>query len=197
MTVDKIGKETLAAASNESDPNESYIYKYHDVNIPPLSMVDDLLTISKCGADSIMTNAVVNAKFEQKRLELNKSKCHQIHVGIHEKRCPELKAHDEIMIKAKEDKYIGDILSNDGKIYKNIKNRSMKGIGIISNIMNIVQELSLGRYHFELAVLLRESMLLSSMLLNSETWVNVTSENIEMLESVDRIMMRGILDVPI
>ena len=155
---------------------------YHDVKIPPLSMVDDVLTISKCGPDSIVTNAFINAKFEQKRLELNKSKCHQIHIGKNNQRCPELKAHDEIMVKAKEDKYVGDILSNDGKIYKTIKNRSMKGIGIISNIMNILQEIGLGKFHFELAVLLRESMLLSSMLLNSETWVNVTSDDIEMLE---------------
>ena len=68
----------------------------------------------------------------------------------------------------------------------------MKGIGIISNIMNIVQEISLGKYHFELAILLRESILL-----NSKTWVEVTNDDIEMLEAVDRIMMRRILDVPI
>ena len=43
----------------------------------------------------------------------------------------------------------------------------------------------------------RFKMLLSSMLLNSETWVDVTNDDIEMLEAVDRIMMRRILDVPI
>ena len=51
-------------------------------------------------------------------------------MGNNERRCPELKTHDEIMIRANEDKYIGDILSNDGKINKTIKARTMKGIGI-------------------------------------------------------------------
>ena len=63
-----------------------------------------------------MTNAFVNAKFEQKRLELNKSKCHQIHIGTENKRCPELKSHEDIMVKSHEDKYVGDIISDDGKI---------------------------------------------------------------------------------
>ena len=143
-----------------------------------------------------MTNAFVNAKFEQKRLELNMSKCHQIHVGSEDKRCPELKTHGDIIVKSNEDKYVGDILSEDGKILKTIKSRAMKGMGIISNIINIMKELSLGQFHFEMGVLLRESLFLSSMLLNSETWVDITKEDMEVLESVDRILLRRLLDVP-
>ena len=54
VTVDKIGKEALEANkdieenSNINDEirnNEEYIYRYLNVKIPPLSMVDDLLTI--------------------------------------------------------------------------------------------------------------------------------------------------------
>ena len=58
VTVDTIGKEALDATNNETN-DEEYIYKYHDAKIPPLSMVDDLLTVSKCGPESIMTNAFV------------------------------------------------------------------------------------------------------------------------------------------
>ena len=79
VTVDTIGKEALEAAK---EMNEEYIYKYHDVKIPPLSMVDDFLTISNCGMNSIMTNAFVNAKFEQKRLQLNKSKCQRKSIRV-------------------------------------------------------------------------------------------------------------------
>ena len=159
-------------------------------------MVDDVLTISKCGPDSIVTNAFVNAKFEQKRLELNKSKCHQIHIGKNNQRCPELKAHNDVMSKKQDDKYVGDIISEDGKINKTVKARAMKGMGIISTIMNILKEVNLGNFHFETGLLLRESIFLSSMLLNSETWVNISKEEIEIMESLDRILMRRILEIP-
>ena len=193
VTVDSIGKEALL--SNDKNDDE-YVYSYHDVKIPPLSMVDDVLTISKCGPNSIVTNAFINAKFEQKRLELNKSKCHQIHIGKTNKRCPELKTHDDVMMKSKDDKYVGDILSKDGKINKTIKSRAMKGMGIISTIMNILKEVNLGNFHFETGLLLRESLFLSSMLVNSETWVNIAKEEIEIMESLDRILMRRILEIP-
>ena len=49
--------------------------------MPPLGMVDEVLTIKKCGATSRAINAEVNAFFEQKKLKLAATKCVQIHVG--------------------------------------------------------------------------------------------------------------------
>ena len=41
---------------------------------------------------------------------------------------------------------------------------------------NIIREED-GQYHFEIAILLRESIFLSSVLLNSETWLNYSYEH--------------------
>merc|ERR1712096_430137 len=71
-----------------------------------------------------------------------------------------------------------------------------KGLGIISNIMNILKEVNLGSFHFETAMLLRESMFLNAILINSETWVDVKKEDLEILESLDRRLMRRILETP-
>ena len=54
----------------------------------------------------------------------------------------------------------------------------------------------LGSFYFEAAVLLRESIFSSSVLLNSETWVNLTKTDLEEIESCDRILLRNILEVP-
>ena len=62
--------------------------------------------------------------------------------------------------------------------------------------MNIVNEVSLGQFHFIIGKLLRETIFLSSMLINSETWVNVTDADIEELESVDRVLLRQMLQTP-
>ena len=108
----------------------------------------------------------------------------------------QLKAHESDINNIYSDKYVGDIVSKDGKNDKNIKSRVGKGIGAISNIMNILKNVSLGQYYFEIALLLRESTFLSSILLNSETWVNVTKTNIEELEQIDETLLRRILNAP-
>ena len=79
---------------------------------------------------------------------------------------------------------------------KSIKTRVSKGMGQVSTIMMILREVSLGQFFFPMAVLLRNTVMMSSMLLNTETWSNLTKENIEQLESVDIILLKRILDVP-
>ena len=50
-----------------------YKYKGH-VEVPPLGMVDDILTISKCGNDSVVSNAVINTFTESKKLTFSNKK---------------------------------------------------------------------------------------------------------------------------
>ena len=88
-----------------------YLYK-GEVGIPPLGMIDDLLDISECGVDSVIDNAYINAQFEMNKLELNKKKCHHLHIGTVNPNCPKLIAYDEIMKKVSEDKYLGDTITN-------------------------------------------------------------------------------------
>ena len=63
--------------------------------------------------------------------------------------------------------------------------------------MNILKEVTLGEFYFVVAVLLRETVFLSKLLLNSETWVNLTKADIEELESADRLLLRRFLDAPV
>ena len=60
-------------------------------------------------------------------------KCHQIHIGKSDNMCPTLKAHDIDIEKVTEDTYVGDVVSNDGKVTKNIKffNSGLKYIIIV------------------------------------------------------------------
>ena len=53
-------------------------------------------------------------------------------------------------------------------------------------------DLCLGDYYFEAANILRNSLLLSTLLSNSETWYDITKREISELESVDNILLRKI-----
>ena len=141
-----------------------------------------------------------DTKIEQKKLKFNEGKCHQLHIGDKKdenvRNCPETMVHDKIIIKSTKDKYLGDIVTNDGKNHENIKERTAKGVGIISSIISILKELFLGELFFQTAMLFRNTLFLTSILLNAESWVNLTKGDIEELESLDRTYLRRVLEVP-
>ena len=91
-------------------------------------------------------------------------------------------------------KYLGDILSSDGSHIKNIQDRRNKGYGIINQIMQIMESTYFGKYYFEVSMILRESLFLSSLLLNSEAWVNYTDKDIRVLEQCDEMLLSSILE---
>ena len=60
--------------------------------------------------------------------------------------------------------------------------------------MLILESTFFGKYHFEVAMILRDSLFLSSLLLNSEAWVNYRESDIGILEQCDEVLLSRILD---
>ena len=56
----------------------------------------------------------------------------------------------------------------------------------------MLEDLTLGEFYFEAANILRNSLLLSSLLSNCDAWYNVTKKEISSLESVDETLIRKI-----
>ena len=107
-TIDKLSQKAYA--------EKALLYKYKgEVSVPPLGMVDDVLTMQKCCATSGAINTEVNAFFEQKKLKLAEKKCIQIHVGQKCGECEILFLHGEHMKKAYEVKYLGDYINESDK----------------------------------------------------------------------------------
>ena len=72
VQVDTFGKEC-------TEKNQ-LLYQYKgEVGVPPLAMVDDLVCISKCGINSVLMNAFINAKTNMKKLKFCSTKCHKMH----------------------------------------------------------------------------------------------------------------------
>ena len=116
-----------------------------------------------------------------------------MHVGKNESSCQNLKVHDTNMIPVSEIDYLGEIICSDAKNTKNVKNRVSKGIGLVSEIMDTLENLNLGPYYFETAIMLRNSILINAMINNIEVWHNTTKADINELECVDRILLANIL----
>ena len=73
---------------------------------------------------------------------------------------------------------------------KNIKKRISKGLGIISDITNILEKVTLGEYYFSTAILLRESMFVNGILTNAEIWYGLTKAEVGELEDLDEQLLR-------
>ena len=212
--VDMIAKECIE--------EEKYLYKYkNEVQIPPLTMVDDVLCISECGFKTAMINSYLNCKTNIKKLQFGINKCKKIHIGKeHEDfKCQPLFVDNwrelehknekdgsieikdeyigqEVLDDITEEKYLGDIISNNGRNIKNIKARISKGKGIIKKIINILNCIPFGKLYFQIAILLRNALFVSSVLCNSEAWFNLTKAELNLIETVDLELLRKILKAP-
>ena len=113
VQTDKLGKDALR--------NNEYLYMYKGkVGIPTLAMIDDIAKISICGTPAVIDNAYINARIEQNRQLFNGSKCHSIHSGKQRQSCDILNAHNTEMEVVEKEKYVGDIITGDGKHAKNV-----------------------------------------------------------------------------
>ena len=136
LQVDTIGKECL-------DENK-HLYFYKDsVPIPPLGLVDDLLTISSCGFRTTQMNQYLNSKTAEKRLQFSTSKCIKLHIGksCNDTLCRETHVDgwnvdvvtdeetgicfqsesfggSEKMKVKQEQTYLGDVISSEGNTHK-------------------------------------------------------------------------------
>ena len=111
----------------------------------------------------------MEAKTQDLQLELGFKKCCQLHVGCSSDTCSTLTVQSQEMVKASKQMYLGDLLSDDGKIDNNINERFSKGIGIVNQIINLLKEVHFGKHYFEMAILFRNSMLVNSVLCSIES----------------------------
>ena len=68
------------------------------------------------------------------------------------------------------------MISSDGRNTLNLKKIVSKGLGIISQIVNLLSVINLGEYYFETVILLRETMFINGILTNSEIWYSITQK---------------------
>ena len=154
-----------------------------------------MVSVTQCGLQSIESSAVINTKFECKKLRLSEDKSVKLHVSKRRNNnnaCSVvLRINGETMKEVTKTSYLGDILSERADYSETIESRVRKAIGINAKIQCLLTSLSLGMFHFEIAFVLRESMLLNSILLNTETHYFLSKKQIESLESCDAKMMQN------
>ena len=60
----------------------------------------------------------------------------------------------------------------------------------------MLDDIPFGKHYFEVGIILRDSLLVSSVLFNSEAWYNLTESELDLLETVDLLFLRKLLKAP-
>ena len=112
------------------------------VNVPPLEMVDNIVTAANCGEESVNLNAKVNTFVEHKKLKLSAKKCSNIHIGNKTTRnnCPNKFSVNEIMKESNKEKYLGDFLRKRANSKDTIETRKTRGYSILSEISAMLKD---------------------------------------------------------
>ena len=101
---------------------------------------------------------------------------------------------EEEIKEADDTKYLGQIISKDGTNSTNIENRAHKGKGLVNKIETTLRNTTGGKYNFELAVLMRNAILISSIISCSEIWYNITELQYRKLEQIDEMLLKKIFN---
>ena len=87
-------------------------------------------------------------------------------------------------------KYLGNYISSKGGNNDTIEDRRKKGWGKVSLIMGILGEVDMGVHKLEAGLLLRDSILVNSLLFSAEAWSAVSEKQLARLEVVDNALLR-------
>ena len=96
------------------------------------------------------------------------------------------------MEKSKCEKYLGDLISETGKIKENIAARRAKGFCISDGILAILDEIPLGKHKLEISLDLTQAMLINGILYISEAWQSMFEDEYKQLEEEDNHHLRKI-----
>ena len=183
----------LSKLCNESY-SEGIVYMYRDkIPIPPLAMVDDVVSVSLCNTvDGIDKNIKTDEFIKRKKLEsqVGEGKCQWLHRGRNPCRSSYV-ADGAQLSQCETYKYLGDHVADGFEpLYQK---RLEKSVAYAINCQAMCTEISLGFELFSIAKLLHQAIFLNGTLVNMETWPNFNEKRVEQFEKVEQGILRSIL----
>ena len=119
-------------------------------------MLDDLFAISYCGLESTQMQEFLNIKTGSKKLQYSIEKTFKMHVGksrdiywckygfIDSWKDDPLQLKSVKVKETTRTKYLGEIISSDGKNTENISARKNRGFGTVRDITKMLDTMCLG-----------------------------------------------------
>ena len=161
-----------------------------------LLWVDDVISFAEGEEDQREILQIINNFAIKHKIQWGQAKCKVMRIGKHKENNQQWRAGDMVIEETDRYKYLGDVITNDGKNKENILTRK---INIQSNtaIINSIAS-SEALYRIETAVLLdmHEKKNIASLLNNAEAWMLNKGEEDD-IEKVEIQALKSLFSLPL
>ena len=185
---------TLAALHTDSSTKmkqEELGARYGEIYIHSLLFQDDIARIETNAEKLNAANRIYEIFQDTNGMLFHKLKT----VYISNTQNSHIMLNNKQINQVKSTKYLGDIISDNGKLDETIEDRRLKINGIVAEIRSIMME---AEEDLEIlaAIQYYEGIVKSKLLYNCETWINLTKTNIDDLEKIQNNSLKRLLRIP-
>lgn len=165
-----------------------------EVIIGALLWMDDVVTIVENESELIQILEIMDNFAKDHKLKWGLKKCNVMPIGNHTRK-EEWKFGDEKIKKCSSYKYLGDIITKDGKNKENIAERKRKSVGNTISINTIAANEILNGIATPVLLELHEKITIPSLLNNAEAWDLLISDYRE-LEQIEISSLKYLFNLP-
>ena len=165
---------------------------YCDTKIQNLIFQDDIVRFEDDEEKLNKANIIFNIFQNINKMEFHPIKTKIMKINSPE---PEIKLGEHHLEYTNKMKYLGDIISNDGKIDDLIKDRKNAITGMTAELVSIMAQIQ-NETAIKAKIQFIRGILIPKLLANSETWNNLTKTNMTDLEKIFIKSIKRILRIP-
>ena len=170
--------------------------KVGNFTVSSLLYVDDLLDLTESLIDREKSHLQAVVFTKQNNLRFSGKKCFSMGINCEEE-APVLEIDEERwVIPVDEIVYLGDVFNELGNNDGLIKDRIRRATKAMISISSLIKETNLGIHEVQVWLLLYQSLFLSTVLFNSQTWSRLRKKDIEQLKVIQQKFLKKILNLP-
>ena len=182
--------------AEELEPTSTGFQINNEFTISTLLWVDDVVTCVEGTQEQKEMLQKVNDFAIRHKIRWGVEKCKVVRIGKHRGEKIKWYLGKEEIEEMDHYKYLGDIVTNDGRNIKNIESRKNKVFSTTIGINAIAGTDVLRRLETTVLLELHEKMVIPALLANAETWVLNKSEYAE-IERIEIQNLKHLFDLPV
>ena len=168
-----------------------------DVTIRNLAYVDDVMLANNNISDANSSHSNFCFFADKKKQPLNEEKCYLLPVNCKPTDALPIQVVNQQLVKIKEMvTYLGDIFNQKGNFKDLIDDRVRKATICTINAMALCSDQEMGKFALESLLLLYTVVFVTGLLYNSETWNNLSKNDLDKLQSAQNKYLKWMLHTP-
>ena len=164
---------------------------YGKNNIPLLLFQDDIVKFDKSEKDLQLSNIILESYQNENKMEYHPTKTM---VMTNDPKPPQIILNNQPLQITEEYKYLGDIITINNSLQPLITERKNIITGTVAEIVTILNQT--GQYSITAAKQYLEGVIQPKLILNSESWNQITDEDLKELEKIYSQSLKRLLHLP-